>query len=141
VAQDAEARESLAAAAPSGQRLHRDRRPMRPMQPAAPTRMHRDASRRNDDARRATDIGPNHVHQIQRDMKVPGHRSRTASGRPGARHAHAAPRQRVFTRSAIDDQMQTPPPLLDCPEVCRQDGESGARAAGSYRRVAVGQPP
>ena len=42
------------------------------------TRMHRDASRRNDDACRATASAASSLHQIQADHEVPGHHSRTA---------------------------------------------------------------
>ena len=65
------------------------------------TGMHRDVSRRNDDARRVTVSAASSLHQIQADHEVPGHRSRTAL-RPTERTEGRMlrRRQRVFTRSA-----------------------------------------
>ncbi len=70
--------------------------------------MHRDASRRNDDARRATASAASSLHQIQADHEVPGHRSRTALRQAGgAATPHAAPQAaRVHATCRMMHQMQ-----------------------------------
>ena len=72
------------------------------------TRMHRDASRRNDDARRATASAASSLHQIQAAREVPGHRSRTALGQAeGAATPHAAPQvARVHANRRMMQPMQ-----------------------------------
>ena len=72
------------------------------------SRMHRDASRRNDDARRATESAASSLHQIQADHEVPGHRGRAAlpAGR-GTATPHAAPQvARVHAKCRMMHQMQ-----------------------------------
>jgi hypothetical protein len=65
------------------------------------SRMHRDVSRRNDDARRATASAASSLHQIQADHEAPGHRSGTALWRArGAQRRTLRRRQRVFTQPA-----------------------------------------
>ena len=53
------------------------------------SRMHRGASRCNDDAGHATESAASSLHQIQADREVPGHRSR-AGGPAGRGHRRAA---------------------------------------------------
>ena len=72
------------------------------------SRMHRDASRRNDDARRATESAASSLHQIQADHEVPGHRGRAAlpAGR-GTATPHAAPQAvRVHAKCRMMHRMQ-----------------------------------
>ena len=72
------------------------------------SRMHRDASRRNDDARRATESAASSLHQIQADHEVPGHRGRAAlpAGR-GIATPHAAPQAvRVHAICRMMQRMQ-----------------------------------
>ena len=53
------------------------------------SRMHRDASSRNDDAGHATESAASSLHQIQADREVPGHRSRRG-GLAGRGHRRVA---------------------------------------------------
>ena len=71
-------------------------------------RMQRDASRRNHDARGATESAASSLHQIQADHEVPGHRGRAAlpAGR-GTATPHAAPQAaRVHEKCRMMHQMQ-----------------------------------
>lgn len=72
------------------------------------SRMHRDASRRNDDAHRATASAASSLRQIQAGHEVPGHRSRTALRQAeGAATPHAAPQAaRVHAKCRMMRQMQ-----------------------------------
>src|ERR1035438_2040336 len=72
------------------------------------SRMHRDASRRNYDARRATESAASSLHQIQADHEVPGHRGRTALRQAeGAATPHAAPQvASVHAKCRMMHQMQ-----------------------------------
>jgi hypothetical protein len=70
--------------------------------------VHRDASRRNDDAHGATASAASSLHQIQAGHQVPGHRSRTALRQAeGAATPHAAPQAaRVHATCRMMHQMQ-----------------------------------
>jgi hypothetical protein len=72
------------------------------------SRMHRDASRRNYDARRATESAASSLHQIQADHEVPGHRSCAAlPADRGTATPHAAPQAaRVHAKCRMMHQMQ-----------------------------------
>jgi hypothetical protein len=83
------------------------------------SRVHRGASRCNDDAGHATESAASSLHQIQADCEVPGHRSRAA--RPAGRgHRRAA---RCAAGSACSRELQnvasdaTPRPSIRVPSV------------------------
>jgi hypothetical protein len=71
-------------------------------------RMHRHASRRNYDARGATESAASSLHQIQADHEVPGHRGRSAlPADRGTATPHAAPQAaRVHAIRRMMHQMQ-----------------------------------
>ena len=96
---------SLAVAIPAGRRSSGSAM-MHPMQPGI--WMQRDASRRNDDARRATKSAASSLHQIQAHHEVPGHRSRAAARRAeGTAGPHAAAQAaRVHANCRMMQQMQ-----------------------------------
>ena len=72
------------------------------------SRMHRDASRRNYDARGATESAASSLHQFQADHEVPGHRGRAAlPADRGTATPHAAPQAaRVHVKCRMMHQMQ-----------------------------------
>jgi hypothetical protein len=72
------------------------------------SRMHRDASRRNDDADHATESAASSLRQIQADREVPGHRSRAGTRQAeGTAGPHAAPQAaRVHANCRMMHQMQ-----------------------------------
>ena len=85
------------------------------------SRVHRGASRCNDDAGHATESAASSLHQIQADCEVPGHRSRAA--RPAGRgHRRAA---RCAAGSACSRELRnvasdaTPRPSTFDPNACR----------------------
>jgi len=95
------------------------------------SRMHRDASRRNDDAGHATESAASLLHQVRADGEVPGHRSRAAV-RPaeGAAGPHAAPQAaRVHANCRMMHQMQ----------LCSLAAGSGTSAAAHERTRALGR--
>jgi hypothetical protein len=98
------------------------------------TRLHRDASRRNDDARRATASASSSLHQIQVDHEVPGHHSRTAlrqaeGRRNAARCAAGSACSREVPNVASD---ATPRPCNTDVSVCRTP--CGSHGSGTSTR-------
>ena len=86
------------------------------------TRMHHDASRRNDDACRATVSAASSLHQIQADHEVPGHHSRTALWQAGGRRnaARCAAGSACSREVPNDASDATPRPFIRSAAVWRR---------------------